>query len=262
MKQTMQVVLVVLLGVITMTGCSSDKESISVNTINYSETIFENNNQFELSYDFQYLSDYSDKDVLKKIQTSMSRSFFGEEYLKDNPQATAKNYTESMINNFKSDIAEFQNESMDEYLWNWFWTISSEISTIEDVILVYQIQTTYYTGGAHGMGAETYTNFDLRTGKELSIDDLFTPEGKDFLLEKICEEILKEHGASDWDSLLDNSCYLNRDEMMIAENFILSKTDIIFHYNAYEISCYAQGATRVTLPIKDLVGFKSDVFKK
>jgi hypothetical protein len=112
------------------------------------------------------------------------------------------------------------------------------------------------------METVSYANYDLETGDRLTLDDLFTPEGKAALTERIHAQILADHNAVDWPELSENNCYVAPEEIAPTENFELSADYITFHYNPYDIACYAQGATVVKLPLADLAGFRSDIITK
>lgn len=127
--------------------------------------------------------------------------------------------------------------------------ISTRVEVISDTIVVYTTQRQEYMGGAHGMETTEYANYDLKTGKRLTLNDLFTAEEKTALAEKIRAQILEQNGVSTWDELIEKTCYLTQGEVLPTENFKLSESTITFRYNPYDIACYAQDGTEVEVAL-------------
>lgn len=235
--------------------CSCMRTQPAFDTISDSETVHWKDKRFDLDYRFEYLSDYRDKDVLQKIQRSMSVDFFGEDYLRDTPAATAEYFRESSLGDYRESVS-------DEHSWDGFIKIRSHADLLAGRIVVYTVESATYMGGAHGMETTDYSNYDLRTGERLTLGDLFTPEGKAALPEIIRERILDNLGYPNWGTLMDSTCYYAAAEIRPTENFKLSESHITFMYNPYEIACYAQGHTEVKLSLDRLDGFRKEAIAR
>lgn len=245
-----------------LAACSQNGNTPEFSTVDQSETIRSGDNTFEIDYRFEYLSGLDNADVLKKIQNSMITDFFGEEYLRETPEASAKAYYDSAVTKFNGDLDEFQSSFPDAYPWDWFQKIRSHKEIVNEKVLVYTVERAEYMGGAHGMETVEYANYDLETGDRLTLDDIFSPEGKADLAGKIHEQILRDHAHENWQQLMDNSCYFAKEEVLPTENFELSDTHITFMYNPYDIACYAQGRTKVKLALDGLAGFNAKAIGK
>lgn len=99
-----------------------------------------------------------------------------------------------------------------------------------------------YTGGAHGYYFENYKTFDLKNNKVVSQNDIF-----------------KNPADASWNKIL-NTHFDNKDqkEMLLVDkielnnNFYFDNDKITFVYNQYEITAYAAGVVKITLPFKDI----------
>ena len=104
-----------------------------------------------------------------------------------------------------------------------------------DRLLVYRLSTSsYMAGGAHGIYANNYVNYDLKTDKAIAFEDVIADTT---LLRTVIYKAIK--AAYDYD----------KDELFIPDNGLLPLPrdfhidDNVFHvvYQVYEIASYAQG---------------------
>lgn len=104
-----------------------------------------------------------------------------------------------------------------------------------DRLLVYRLSTSsYMAGGAHGIYANNYVNYDLKTDKAIAFEDVIADTT---LLRTVIYKAIK--AAYDYD----------KDELFIPDNGLLPLPrdfhidDHVFHvvYQVYEIASYAQG---------------------
>jgi len=92
-----------------------------------------------------------------------------------------------------------------------------------------------YTGGAHGLTVHTSRTFDLATGKEYRLKDLFT-EGTDYV-SLISEEVKKSMEKQGMTDLLLNPF----DAIAPDEDFYLADNGLAVYFQAYEYFPYAAG---------------------
>lgn len=127
----------------------------------------------------------------------------------------------------------------------------------EGRVSVYLITFDYYEGGAHGINQQLTMNFDNKTGRLLTLDDIFVP-GYEMRLNKILLKALRELvEAKDLRELHDKG-YLYSMDMYASENFILDDEAITFVYNPYEIAPYALGSTELKIAYKALADILKD----
>lgn len=114
-------------------------------------------------------------------------------------------------------------------------TIHSEIVTNKNNVLCVSISfETYAFGAAHPYSYCNYYNFDLATGKIITLESLvnstdpaFTEIGK--------KNFIKENGEEGWNFSEDG-------EFKLSPDFAITEQGLLFSYNAYEIGAYAMGA--------------------
>jgi hypothetical protein len=249
MKNFAKMIAVACVGAAAITACSSKHSAPEFAEIIKNETFHSGEESFALDYRFSYLSWAENEEASAKIRTSMIADFFGGDYVSEDAMASSEKFDEATADMYGIETAS-------DHKWSGFIKIASAHNVLNDRVLVYTINRSEYLGGAHGMETTRYANYDLTTGDRLTLDALFTPEGEAALAEQIRAQILVDHNAADWAALSENNCYVAPEEILPTENFELSAEHITFHYNPYDIACYAQGSTVVKLPLTDLAGFR------
>lgn len=96
----------------------------------------------------------------------------------------------------------------------------------------------YSAGAAHGMYHNEYVNFDLKTQKRISLQDLVVT-GAD---SKVVEALFSTNSM--W--LEDHS--IEQTKLKLSDNFYYGANGIVFVYPLYELASYAEGMSELTLP--------------
>ena len=111
----------------------------------------------------------------------------------------------------------------------------------------------WYTGGAHGGSFIDAEQFDLRTGKLLTKDDVFMDIVADapVINAIITRRLIEEH---DWEQTPPNEAIdVCSDSVPLL--FRLTPEGIVFIYNEYAIAAFAAGAYQVLAPYDELRSF-------
>lgn len=116
--------------------------------------------------------------------------------------------------------------------------ISGDIFNLSSDILTYRVSNYMYSpGAAHGLTITRFITYDMREGKTVTLNDLFTPEGLDKLPELLRQratEMAPAIGPTEITSLpAQGDFYVNLDG------------SIVFVYQPYEVASYAQGAIAI-----------------
>ena len=123
-----------------------------------------------------------------------------------------------------------------------------------------------YSGGAHGNSGFGGYNFDSKTGKELTLDDIL--EDKETAAYAIAQNILEEHDAEefyaiDYDATeevaqeqLSNAIYNDyfADGHEYDLTFVLGNNGIHFYFNPYAIAPYAAGIIHAMISYDEQAG--------
>ncbi|MGE6489040.1 DUF3298 and DUF4163 domain-containing protein [Paenisporosarcina sp. NPDC076898] len=119
-----------------------------------------------------------------------------------------------------------------------------EIKTNERNILSLTLTVYAFTGGAHGMTIVKALSFDVTTGKQYELKDLFKPDS-DYVtvLSKIIGQKIK-----DWDiDLLEPFTKIRPDQ-----DFYFADHSLVIYFQLYEITPYVWGFPYFPIPILDI----------
>lgn len=141
------------------------------------------------------------------------------------------------------------------------WTYSSDCSVIVNGprIIVTEMKFNQYEGGAHGIYANIYTNYDVKSGRDLGLADVFSDTLALARTLTECFIAQKELDASI--PLLEQGYFIDNNQLPVTANFALTPEGVVFYYNVYEIAPYSYGPSQVTVPyseLKDIMVYKPD----
>lgn len=183
---------------------------------------------------------------------------FGPGYQGLDLKAAVDSFRATYAREYLTDVEPLYNEDRknnpDEKEWPWFnyySTIDAAPVDIPSDYLVYKLENSSYTGGAHGMYNTTYLNFIPGSGKIVRLKTLFKPGYEKQLNEMLLSKLMKDTGSSTLEELQEKA-YLQDTEMYPSENFCVGNDSITFIYNVYEIAPYSSGITEITLPLDKL----------
>ncbi len=124
--------------------------------------------------------------------------------------------------------------------------IIASVITFSPRFIVYQIMTSTYNGGAHGITESHYLNYDLANAKTITLSDIFKTGARDTVLQAVKDCLMTKYGVSSMKELQDKGIFADR--IYVTDNFYLQGYDIVFHYNPYDIAPYAMGSINVRIP--------------
>ena len=135
-------------------------------------------------------------------------------------------------------------------------TVSYSEKRVDSAVVSMQRQNYSNRGGIHGGTYYSALNFDVNTGKRLTMDDIV--EDKEEFLEaakasvlEICEsDVYKDRLMPDYEASLD---------MVLQDDlWYFDYEGITFIANEYELAAYAEGTLRFTIPYDDIKGLKKE----
>jgi hypothetical protein len=104
-----------------------------------------------------------------------------------------------------------------------------------------------FQGGAHGASFTGYINWNVRTGKQVVLDDILKP-GTYSQFEKIAESIFRKDEKLKDTSSLARDYFFKDGRFALNNNYSVTPLGINFMYNQYEIKPYAAGQTKLFIP--------------
>lgn len=156
----------------------------------------------------------------------------------------ARHAAESFLSEYNS-YAENERTRSSSALHSWFRRVDCAVALNIPGFLTLKNTVSEYTGGAHGIQIEVWSNYALQDSRLLSLSDLFQDT---VVLQQIAEGYFrKQENLSDTSSYEDG--YFFEDGVFaLAANFGLVREGLLFHYNPYEIKAYAAGPTDLLVP--------------
>lgn len=156
-------------------------------------------------------------------------------------------YQQTMRPLYNQDKADSTKRAWYEY----HYIISAEAHKGNEYTMVYLATVDYYEGGARGTHMLQTMNFEAKTGRLLTLTDIFA-DGSEPLLNNILLKALKEKTGCGTISGLKEKGYLTSVDIYAPENFIIGDETITFIYNPSEIAPYSEGSTELIIPYTDL----------
>lgn len=171
--------------------------------------------------------------------------------LKQAADSFANSYTRGYVKNFAPLYREDRNDPEKRAWYEYHYNINSETTDGREGVTIYTAIVDYYEGGAHGINQKIVMNFDNKTGKLLTLRDIFVPGFEQRLNEMLLNALVEKADAKDESDLRDRG-YLYAMDMFAPENFVLGKKSVTFVYNHYEIASYDKGIIELELSYDDL----------
>ena len=207
-------------------------------------------------------SDFMNDSVMKSIRKTIVSGLYGSDYDTIPTDSLAKIYAAELIREYKLNNQPLL-EKMDkkgsysfdnEHILEGFSLLSDKI------IFSYGISRYVYMGGAHGLNTRTFFNFDLKTGKKISENDIFISDFEKPLTELIKTRIIEQ---SKEDPEIQPILTLEDTDFWVYAikpngNFYITDQSINYVFNPYEIAPYYMGQTEVVLSFERL----KNLFKK
>lgn len=205
--------------------------------------------------DFTYIDRSSNKVLKDSLNAFIISACFGEKHLNENIQDIAELYAQNYFDEYRQDLEPMfledqKNKDNEESIVPWYSYykgIESQVKFYKNNLLVYRIDFNEYTGGAHGMYASSFINFDLNDMHQITLDEIFIGEYQDILSDLLWNQLMVDHKAKTRTELEDRG-YGSTGDLIPTENFFLNNEGITFYYNVYEFTPYVMGPVEITLP--------------
>jgi hypothetical protein len=217
---------------------------------NYGESDF---SDYAVSIDLTYpvMTGYPDEEVQQKINTYIMDFYLSGSMEGDSTFSDIDDRADSFIEDYKQEVEEdsgLYNDYKPVYENNEFTSISFN----SDNILSLEIIEYIFTGGAHGNSSFALSSFNLETGEQIKLDDIFSGDYKSEL-DGVGEKIFREHYQADsTQSLYDQGFFGFENGFTLNDNFDLYKNGIKFQFNPYEAGAYVLGAPEVFIPYSEI----------
>ncbi len=155
-------------------------------------------------------------------------------------------FRKAMLAQTAEDLKWSKERGMNNYSETYY-----SITYADDEVISVWYGNSSFSGGAHPNSNSFTLNFDLKTGREISIGDLFKPNSKYLqVLSTYCvQELKKEVEEASDDEWIRNGAGPK------AENYRswnISKNGIVVNFDAYQVAAYVAGPQEVVVPFAEL----------
>lgn len=158
--------------------------------------------------------------------------------------ATVKKVAADLIVRYETDK---KNGSIPTKQMHYELSGNAEVIRQDTLLLTLQLTGYRFVGGAHGMSLTKFINWEPRTHKNLTMDDVFIsgylPE-----LNKVADTIFRKEENLSPTATLANDYFFKDAKFSVNNNFLITPLGIRFLYNVYEIKPYAAGTTSIDIP--------------
>jgi hypothetical protein len=182
--------------------------------------------------------------LIDSINIFISQKFFEHENNITDLKQLVKAESDSFYQDYLRDFSDF-NEADFPLTYNY--NVEFAVAFHNNKYLTLINENYEYTGGAHGNYATLYYVFDVTNGKRLFINELVadTSKLKQFAFKEFCK--IRNIDASK--PINDQGYWFEKNEFSLNSNFGLISDTLIFTYNPYEITNYAEGLTELKIPM-------------
>lgn len=211
--------------------CTHCKVMIYAKPVNYkvyTKTLYNKSNTLLVNLKIPQIKDSSNKNNFKIINNDFMKIPL--ETVKTQRRESIENYQYSIKNNIPFRNFQVDSEYMVHLLKDNFLSITEDIYT--------------YSGGAHGMTERIPFNYEISTGKQLKLKDIF-PTGYDY------KTIIDKYIKNEMDNPKENLYYFENSFKGINSNtnFYLEENNLVIFFPLYEIAPYALGIPEFKIPV-------------
>lgn len=157
---------------------------------------------------------------------------------------TVKDYTSEFLADYKSFKKEFPESNT-----AWYLDVSLESLFSTDQWVCIKTVTDSYTGGAHSNNEVSIDIFD-KNGRSISPENYIINREKILIIAE--EEFRDQKNISKDVKWEDTEFFFEDNQFHLPDNLGFTEKGMVIYFNSYEISSYAEGATEIVLPYKEI----------
>ncbi len=182
--------------------------------------------------------------LIDSINTFIGKTFFEHESKINVLKQLVKAESDSFYQDYLRDFSEF-NEA--DFPLTYDYNLKLAVAFHNEKYVTLKNENYEYTGGAHGNYATLYHVFDATNGKRVSINELVEDTLK---LEQLAKQqfyTLKQIDSTK--SINDQGYWFEKNVFSLNSNYGLLNDTLVFTYNPYEITSYAEGQIDLKIPL-------------
>ena len=251
--------------ILLLCACSQEKATIAFETVSASKTVALSNDSVpptcNVSIRLEQATAQSGR-AGEIINATVANRLLNrnDDGLKQAAEAFAVDYT----NNYVKTLLPLYNEDRDDirkHAWyHYHYIVNSHTQPGSKGTVVYLTDINYCEGGSQASSQQVIMNFEIATGRLLTVQDIFV-DGFEARLNPILLKALQtKTGFTTMKALHDNG-YLKNSDIFVPENFILGSDAITFVYNPDEIAPSIVGCIELTVSYAAIENILSSMFE-
>jgi len=126
----------------------------------------------------------------------------------------------------------------------YFNNVTATVMEMDEEMVTYQVSSSSYLGGAHPFTAVRPFTYDFDTERVLTLDNMFTSEGRDSIMPVIVNALARQLDVPV--SGLDRAGIFSAQLTYPGQPYIYNNM-LYFHYNPYDIAPYSSGMIDVAV---------------
>jgi hypothetical protein len=215
-------------------SCTKE-QSLEFSNISYEKTSELDQGQWQAKVQIDIPLAISENAVSDSINTSLYTFIESVVYLGEDkaPFSSYEEMATSFITTYEGLKKEFPEEV------GWEANVKAKITFQTENLLNIKVEYYMFTGGAHGYFGVKSLLFDIHTGKSLSQQDLFSDIEQLKILAE--QKFRKDFHIAEGHPINSTGFMFEGDMFHLPENIFFTDEGLLFHYNVYEISSYADG---------------------
>ena len=188
-KQIVRTFVFMLTFCIYFNGCKQESRlagnlKFDIITHEESQHLFDDASKPEakLKIDFSFIKESSDEKMKDSVNHMLQKLVFGEKYSIQEPQQSVKLFADNYFSTYHKDLEPMYREENtemggepNETWYSYEYETETKVEYYDKHLLTYRFYMEEFTGGAHSIYFTYFQNIDLRTLKQIELNDLLIP---------------------------------------------------------------------------------------
>lgn len=238
-----------ILALVFVAACQQKPKLFKYSNYSFSSTQFPVKNDSSRSCTFTAqipIIEDGNEALVDSINAFIGKTFFAKSNqtnlsLKDKVKAESDSFYAAYLN----DFSEF---GQTDFPLTYQFDLKLNIAFQNEKYVTIKNDNYDYMGGAHGNYNTLYYVFNAENGQLITINDLVKDTLK--LQETAKQQFYKLKNIDANKPINDQGYWFEKNRFSLNNNFGLLKDTLIFTYNPYEITNYAEGQTEIKIPLR------------
>lgn len=242
-------IVLVIIALVFVAACSQQKpKPFTYSNYSIAETKYPIANDSSRSCNFEASVSILTGDntiLIDSINAFIAHHFSEHIYRNQNLKEILKAEADSFYQDYLRDFEEF-NEA--DFPLTYERNVKFHIVFHNEKYVTLENENYEYMGGAHGNYSTLYYVFSVESGKQVPLAELYPDTVK---LNSLAQQLFyKQKNIDTTIAINDQGYWFEKNKFSLNNNFGLLKDTLVFMFNPYEITSYAEGPTEIKIPLK------------